>query len=192
MTATQPASRQSSKPDRRTRDKPWPGAWPGAAVMLLSGLTGWFWLLPQLATNDRPPAGAAAAELAEVDEADMPGALSTMDLPGSALERLRDASRRCEMRLAWVTLARAPGGASPSVRLRSGGYFSPVVAVPETPVRVAIPYPAPYRTGHGSVAVLGVGAGLTVALTPAWIVPANAAAATRDVTWHPAKDCPPP
>jgi hypothetical protein len=43
-----------------------------------------------------------------------------------------------------VTLVKAPGSPSGTVRVRSGSYLSPAFHVTEAPQRVAIPYPAPY------------------------------------------------
>lgn len=169
----------------------WPGAWSAAAMLLVSGLVCWFWLMPQLMAERRSRLGngGVASELAEVGEADLAGALSTMDLPDATLARLQKAPRSCGQKLAWVTLARQPGGAPETVRLRSGNHFSPVFWLPETPVRVAIPYPAPYESGRGSLTVLGATSATTVALTPAWTIPAGSLNVTHAVTWRPSGDC---
>ena len=74
-------------------------------------------------------------------------------------------------------------------RLQSGHYFSPRFAVTDTPIRVAIPYPGPYASGHGTLTVLGADHDMVVALSPAWHVGVNAGPATHAVTWHPDPRC---
>ena len=61
------------------------------------------------------------------------------------MARLLKGTRDCGGRLAWVTLSRSNDATAQMARLRSGNYFSPAFAVTKTPVRVAIPYPAPLR-----------------------------------------------
>jgi hypothetical protein len=160
-------------------------------MAMLSEIARWFWLLPQLPAGNllQPGTSSMASEVAEAQEIDLEGALSTMNLPGSAFAHLQKDSRDCRARLAWVTLSRPDGEGAQAVRLRSGTYFSPAFAVTKAPVRVAIPYPAPYETGRGSLTVLGADANLAMALTPAWHIPVNASIATQDVIWHPDAGC---
>ena len=161
------------------------------ASSLLSGLACWFWLLPQLTAEmgPKPETTGITSELAEVAEADLAGALATTGLPAATTARLRQNSRSCTQRLAWVTLARGSGPSQEAVRLRSGNYFSPVLKLPATPVRVAIPFPGPYASGEGVLTVLGADAGLTVALTPSWSILPNTPSATHRVTWRPSESC---
>ncbi len=158
-------------------------------MALLSGIACWFWALPQLATGSRPSLAPGVSELAEVAPGDIPGALATMDGANSLLAQWRQQDRSCSSKLAWVTIAGAPGEPPGTVRLRSGGYFSPVFTLSSTPMRVAIPYPAPYEAGRGTLSVLDAGADATVALNPAWHVSARSGGMTRVVTWRPAERC---
>jgi len=130
-----------------------------------------------------------ASEIAEVADEDLTGALSTMNVAGPMLERLRSGTRDCGARLAWVTLSRPNDDTAKPVRISSGTYVSPSFVVAKTPIRVAIPYPAPYETGHGSLTVFGVNNNLTVALSPAWQVSSDTGTATQTVIWHPVKAC---
>ena len=97
--------------------------------------------------------------------------------------------RNCGQKLAWITVVRRPGEPAGTVRLRSGSYFSPIFALSDTPMRVAIPYPAPYESGQGSLSVLGTGGEAVVALSPAWRVSPKMGTAERAVTWHPTGSC---
>ncbi len=105
------------------------------------------------------------------------------------MARLLKGTRDCGGRLAWVTLSRSDDATAQMARLRSGNYFSPAFAVTKTPVRVAIPYPAPYESGHGTLTVLGADENLAVALSPAWQIPVTTGAATHAVTWRPVGSC---
>lgn len=184
-------SRKAPDTAERVRPRGWPGAAFGSLTAALSGLACWFWLLPHLAAANASPRGgvSVASEIAEVSSDDITGALSTMNLPGSAIARLQARTRGCGDRLAWVTLARAGGETPQMARLRSGTYYSPRFAVSNMPVRVAIPYPAPYASGHGTLTVLGVEHDLVVTLSPAWHVLASNGTATHAVTWQPAASC---
>ncbi|KMO10714.1 hypothetical protein [Methylobacterium platani] len=170
----------------------WPGSAPAAASAVAAGLVCWFVLLPQLAERAPPPAGGDAALLAEVAPDERSGALATMEPRSPVTAKARqDAGAgqeegACGVRLAWISLARAPGEPPGSVRILSGGYASPLFPLTETPARVAIPYPAPYETGRGSLTVLESGAAAVVALTPPWRVAVRSGREDRAVTWHPA------
>ena len=83
----------------------------------------------------------------------------------------------------------ATAGEPVRVRVRSGGYFSPVFVLSPRPVRIAIPYPAPYQAGRGELTVFVEGGEAVVALTPPWHVPAAAGGAMRVVQWHPGAAC---
>lgn len=165
-----------------------PGLWQAIVMVVLAGLACWFWALPNL-TAEAPAVAAGASELGGVPSGEFPAALTTMDGSGDVLARWKDLSQRCSAKLAGVTIARAGNGPAGTVRLQSGSYFSPVFTLPAGPMRVAIPYPTPYETGHGTLSVLITGGDAIVALTPAWHIPANAGVATRAVTWRPGKSC---
>ena len=160
-------------------------------VALIAGVVCWFWLTAGRANSS----GAAApnvSDLAEVEESDIAGALSTTSLPAAARDPFRAAKEGgCRRPFAWVSLVSAPGEPPSRVRLVSGTYYSPVFQVSATPVRVAIPFPAPYETGHGTLTAIDVGGGATISLLPAWRISAADGKAMREVTWRPVKTCEP-
>lgn len=168
------------------------GAMPGrrqaVAAVVVAGLACWFGVLPQL-TAEGPTAAPVSSAMAMVAAADIDAAITTLDGSKSAVGRLRDDVRDCRKRLAWVSLARQPSSPPTTVRLRSGDYFSPVFTPTDTPLRVAIPYPAPFEAGRGTLIALTSGGTAIVALTPVWRLPDTAGETMRAVTWNPAEPC---
>ncbi len=165
-----------------------PGGWQAAAIAALSAL-----LIGYGARQTRsvplPEGTDNISRVADVSPQDFLAALDTVAGTPRQLAQFRDRDA-CGRRLAWVTMVRAPGQPSGQIRLQSGSYISPVFELMETPVRVALPYPAPYPTGHGVISVVGATTAAVVALSPPWHVPAQAGVETRTVTWTPASVCP--
>lgn len=156
-------------------------------MALLSGVGCWFLVAPRLAAGDLAGTGAETSRLVEVAPADVPAALGTLSGSGGVLERLRR-QRGCEA-LAVVTLAAPPGRPPARVRLRSGSYYSPAFILTATPVRVAVPFPAPLEAGYGTLSVLSDGGEAVVALSPPWHLPPSPGEASRNVTWRPGAAC---
>jgi hypothetical protein len=157
------------------------------AIAVISGVVGWFWLASGRANLPAPN----VSELTEVEEGDIAGALTTMGPSNAGFAQFREAQDgRCRRPLAWVSLESAPGQPPSHIRLISGNYYSPVYEVTSAPVRVATPYPAPYKTGRGLLTAIDVGGSTTIALLPAWRVAAQDGRTTRAVTWHPVKCSP--
>ncbi len=158
-------------------------------VAAISGVACWFWLTAGLASQSNATAP-NVSDLAEVGEPDIAGALTTTSLPNAALAQFREAKDGgCRRPLAWVSLVSPPGEPPSRIRLISGTYYSPIFQVSETPVRVAVPFPAPYETGHGTLTAIDVGGSATISLLPAWRVSAQEGKATRAVTWRPVTNC---
>jgi hypothetical protein len=173
---------------RRKNQSALPGMGLTIAIAVISGVVSWFWLASGRA-NLLPP---NVSELTEVQESDIPGALTTMGPANPGLAQFQKAQDgRCRRPLAWVSLATAPGEPPSHIRLISGTYFSPVFEVTAVPMRVALPYPAPYETGHGLLTAIDVGGSTTIALLPAWRVAAQDGRTTRAVTWNPVNSCSP-
>jgi hypothetical protein len=129
--------------------------------------------------------------MTEVEEQEITGALTTMGLPNTALAQYREGKDGgCRQPVAWVSLVSTPGEPPSHIRLISGTYYSPVFEVAATPVRVALPFPAPYETGRGALTAIDVGGSATISLLPAWRISAQDGRATRVVTWDPVKSCP--
>ena len=185
--------KSASAPARQGRNAAaYPGLWPFASSTVLAALVCWFWLLPQLTKADQAALAPGVRALSEVAPDDLPGALATVQgLNPSAFAAQRQ-DRTCAQKLAWITLVYQPGQPPAKIRIRSGTYFSPLFTLADTPVRVAIPYPAPYETGRGVLSVLNAGAEALIALNPVWHVPATSAEATTTVVWQPVPDCPRP
>jgi hypothetical protein len=163
-----------------------PGLLPTAAVVALSAVVCGAWLMSDAATAPKPEPGAQAvvSELAQVDDQDVTAALATMIDSANVMAQFKQRSGACPPPLAWVSVALAPGQPAATIRLRSGAYFSPVFNLSNVPVRVTIPYPAPYETGHGTLTAMDAGGAAIIALLPAWHVPAQTGDATRPVSWR--------
>jgi hypothetical protein len=167
---------------------PLPGAWQAVIIAGLSAL-----LVGYIAQRNLAPREGAGdsgvSRLAEVEPEDLAAALATLDFPLD-LKALLRSSKDCIHRLAWVTIARGPGEPAGRIRLQSGHYVSPAFALTDVPTRVAVPYPAPYAMGHGTLFVLGTTEDAVVALMPPWQVLAKDPVHAREVSWTPAGACP--
>ena len=187
---TQDTEARRSAP-RRKNQSALPGMGLTIAIAVISGVICWFWLALGRA-NPLKPTAPNGSDLAEVEEREVAGALTTMSLPNTVLAEFREGKDGgCRRPLAWVSLVSAPGEPPSRIRLISGTYYSPVFEVSAAPVRVAIPFPAPYETGHGVLTAIDVGGSATISLLPAWRVSAQDGKTTRTVTWHPVKTCSP-
>jgi hypothetical protein len=187
---TQDTEARRSAPRSKNQSAP-PGMWLTISIAVISGIVCWFWL-----TSGRgKPLNSTApnvSDLTEVEEREIAGALTTTNLPTGVLAQFRAGKDGgCRPPLAWVTLVSAPGEPPSRIRLISGTYYSPVFQVSATPVRVALPFPAPYETGQGALTAIDVGGSTTISLLPAWRVSAQDGKTTHTVSWHPVKHCSP-
>ena len=187
-TSIQASARSAAAPRRKGAGSPMPGRWPALAMSAAFAAFSAFWTLPRLAAPQAPAAEGAPSALAEVAPAERNAALSTMHLSPGLAASLEKQDAGCK-RLAWVSVARAPGTKGGTIRLLSGGYGSPVFTPTEIPLRVAIPYPAPYLSGHGTLTILSDAGGAIVALTPAWHAPLQAGRSSHEVSWIPDQAC---
>jgi|HubBroStandDraft_1064217.scaffolds.fasta_scaffold229171_2 hypothetical protein len=176
---------------RAAGHRPTPGLWPAGVVTVVSGVVCWSVLASGALTAKAPQTGplASASELRQVDEQDVQGALTTMNLSPSVAAEFKDTAAKCKQPLAWLTLASETGQQAVKVRLRSGAYLSPLFELSNVPIRVAVPYPAPYETGHGTLQAMHSGGGAAIALLPAWHVPWPDGASAHEVTWRPVPRC---
>ncbi len=173
---------------QRSTPTRFPGMWQATTAAALSALAFGFWGRPGAGPSDAA-ATAMVSRVAEVAPQDLVEALSTMAWSPEQLAQFRG-REACSRRLAWVTVAGSPGQPPGRLRLGSGAYLSPAFDLTDAPVRVALPYPAPYPTGHGTVLVLGTTTDAIVALLPPWHVPAQGGPHARAVIWVPAGGCP--
>jgi hypothetical protein len=168
-----------------------PGLWLAAAMALLVAVISGTWLASSVATTSQPPSanGLVASELAQVDDQDIDGALTTLDGGAAPTAQFRQRTDGCVRPLAWVTLTRVSTQTPAKIRLQSGPYVSPIFNVAEMPTRVAIPYPAPYETGRGTITAFDIGGDAIVEMLPPWRVSERSTGVTRQVVWHPNKRC---
>jgi hypothetical protein len=186
MTQDTEAARSAA---RRKNRGPLPGIGLTIAIAVISGVICWFWLGSGRA-NPLKPTAPNVSDLTEVEETEVRGALTTMNLSNAVLAQFREGKDGgCRRPLAWVTLVSAAGEPPSRIRLISGNYYSPSFEVSATPMRVALPFPAPYETGQGTLTAIDVGGSATISLLPAWRVSAQDGKTTRAVTWHPVKSC---
>jgi hypothetical protein len=89
-----------------------------------------------------------------------------VSLAGQAAATTITEIRECKVPLAFVAVSAEAGAAASTIRLRSGSYLTPPLPLTPSPLRVAIPFPAPYLSGKGVLFVEGIAHGLTVWLTP--------------------------
>jgi hypothetical protein len=165
-----------------------PGVRPALAFTVMSAVVCWFWLASGRVDAARP-ATPEVSDLAEVTDSDIAGALTTMVSSPTLAQYRERKDGQCRQPLAWVTLV-SPQGEPPShIRLISGTYASPTYDVSSKPIRVAIPFPAPYETGHGVLTAMDAGGATAVSLLPTWRVSARQGKTTRLVTWTPVKVC---
>ncbi len=188
MTQDTEATRSSVR--RQNQPAP-PGMGLAIAIAVICGVICWFWLVSGRA-NPLESTAPNVSDLTEVEDRDVAGALTSMSLSNAALAQFREGKEgACRRPLAWVSLVSGPGEPPSRVRLISGTYYSPAFEVSATPVRVAIPFPAPYETGHGALTAIAVGGSAAISLLPAWRVSAQDGRTTRAVSWHPVKHCSP-
>ena len=183
-------ARSTSGHDKRT-DPAAPGLLPAAGIAVLAGLGMWALLSHGVGAAPSSAAGAGPFDIANVDKAEMTGALGSMAGSNADLSRLTTRREACPPRLAWVSLVLAPNQPRTSVRLQSGRFASAALPVTEVPQRVAIPYPGPYELGHGTLIVRKSGGAVDVALVPAWHVAASETEAAQEVSWRPVATCAP-
>ena len=179
-------TRSFNAADRNRSAKTVPGLWAGLGICLVSGAVFATWFEFR---NDWPEVTASveASQITEVPDAELPAAMETLNAPKEQLARFgeRDA---CTRKLAFVVIALSPGQQPGRIRIQSGNYLSPIFTIAPAPTRVAIPFPAAYASGRGTVSVLGT-TGASVALTPPWATGPQRGAQTHAVTWIPAPPC---
>jgi hypothetical protein len=133
-------------------------------------------------------AGSSAGSEITVVAADAIAAATVTLEPGVA-SALASEAKSCRAPLAMIVLSKAPGSPDRDVRIRSGSYRSPSFHLGSAPVRIAIPFPAPYAAGRGMLFVEGALEGLSVALFPPWASPNIPNANMISIWWHTDKPC---
>ena len=104
------------------------------------------------------------AEMATVAVSDLDAAQFTI-APASQ-GTLVAGARSCQAPLGVLSLSTTDSARSGYVRIHSGSYASPYFPVSNIPQRIALPFPAPYATGHGVIVVEGSATDVLLSLTP--------------------------
>jgi len=160
-----------------------PGLWASILAVLLFGTLSWLLLGSEMGLATTENSGGEKPELAQVDDQEIAAALNSMGGSRSFQAQFKQDQAGCPRPLAWVSLTRAKPGPPMTIRLRSGNYISPTFNLADVPIRVAIPYPAPYEVGHGTLSVMVAGGDAIVSLLPAWQVAAGTGMTPHEVTW---------
>jgi hypothetical protein len=158
----------------------------GAGALLTAGIVAAAVVSGSVASSSAPASGEPMLSSA-LAASEITAASVTLD-PATSATTTADA-KSCKTPMTTVTLVKASGSPSGTVRIRSGSYLSPAFHVTEAPQRVAIPYPAPYPTGRGVLSVVGRSDALSIYLTPGWSVQGLDGAASIHVWWRTENPC---
>jgi hypothetical protein len=116
------------------------------------------------------------------------GTAATTLTPSAAAALVEDAER-CRIPLVSLTIARGTASIGSTVRIRSGSYVSPYFTVTDAMQRIAVPYPAPYGSGAGSLVVEGTATGAMLGLVPARTLIELPGAQSIPVVWRTTSPC---
>jgi hypothetical protein len=122
-----------------------------------------------------------------VDTRDLNEAAST--LTQSVAGGLVDDARRCRIPLVSMTIAKGTAQIGSTIRIRSGSYVSPYFTVTDGLQRIALPYPAPYGAGAGTLVVEGNATGAILGLTPTKVLEDLPTAQSIPVVWRAVSPC---
>lgn len=95
----------------------------------------------------------------------------------------------CKLPLSAVQIWHDPNVPDSVVQIKSGGYVSPPIPLTSIPKMVALPYPAPYPTGAGTLTLLGNAQGVELSLSPTASFPNLSGAAPINVLWNTGSPC---
>lgn len=129
----------------------------------------------------------AQPTLTSVSPSDLGGAATTLQ-PASAAGLIEEA-QRCRVPLVSMTIEKGSAAIGSTIRIRSGNYVSPYFTITATMQRVAVPYPAPYGAGSGTITIEGNAGGAVVGLTPAKVMMDLPGTQTIPVVWRPGSPC---
>lgn len=98
-------------------------------------------------------------------------------------------AKACTAPLASMRLSKTTSQGGGVVRIRAGNYLSPAFNVADTPINIAVPFPAPYETGKGEIVLEGPAKDVFVQLTPGLKMDQAAGALRIPVIWDTSKPC---
>ena len=177
-TSTAPRSRASGGPGKRA------AIIAVAGCLLVAAAVG---LVLQKADLGAVSDSSAQPTLSYVAQRDIRAAATTLT-PSAAGPLVQDAES-CKIPLGSVTITRGTADIGSTIRIRSGSYVSPYFTVTEAMQRIAVPYPAPYGSGSGTITIEGNAHGAIVGLTPARVLMDLPTAQTIPVVWRPVNPC---
>jgi hypothetical protein len=131
--------------------------------------------------------GSGQTTISYVDQRDLDAAAGT--LTPSVAGGLIDDAKRCRIPLTSVTISKGTAQVGSTLRIRSGSYVSPWFTVTEGTQRIALPYPAPYGAGSGTLVVEGNASGVILGLTPTKVLVDLPTAESIPVVWRPKTPC---
>ena len=129
----------------------------------------------------------AQPTLSFVAQRDLGEAASTLT-PAAAGALVEDA-QRCKIPLASMTISKGTAAVGSTIRIRSGSYVSPYFTITDNMQRIAVPYPAPYGSGAGTIVVEGNATGAIVGLTPTRMLIELPGAQNIPVVWRAKNPC---
>ncbi len=163
------------------------GKWHNAYKKLAFGL-GCAGLIVGIALiTDRALQPRIVSALSETSQAQIVALEPTLN-SGQAQEMTQHALA-CQIPLANVAIWHDPGVIDAPVRIKSGGYLSPSFMLTDVPEVIAIPYPAPYASGAGTLMIMGDAKDVEVSLTPTVAISNVVGAATVHVVWRTGNPC---
>ena len=116
------------------------------------------------------------------------GAAATTLTP-SAAGALVEEAQRCKIPLVSMTIEKGSAAIGSTIRIRSGNYVSPYFTITEGVQRVAVPYPAPYGAGGGTMVIEGSANGAIVGFTPVKKMIDLPGTQSIPVVWRPVNPC---
>ena len=134
-----------------------------------------------------PSGDAAQPTLTFVPQSDI-GAAATTLTPASAAALVDDA-QRCKIPLVSMTIEKGTAAIGSTIRIRSGSYVSPYFTITEGMQRVAVPYPAPYGAGSGTMVIEGSANGAIIGFTPVRKMIDLPGTQSVPVVWRPVNPC---
>jgi hypothetical protein len=134
-----------------------------------------------------PSGDSAQPTLTFVPQADIGAAAATLT-PASAAGLVDDA-QRCKIPLVSMTIEKGTAAIGSTIRIRSGSYVSPYFTITEGMQRVAVPYPAPYGAGSGTMVIEGSANGAIVGFTPTKKMIDLPGTQSIPVVWRPVNPC---
>ena len=116
------------------------------------------------------------------------GAAATTLTPSAAGALVADA-QSCKIPLVSMTIEKGTAPIGSTIRIRSGSYVSPYFTITAGLQRIAVPYPAPYGAGSGTMVVEGSAAGAIVGFTPTKVMTDLPGLQSVPVVWRPVNPC---